>query len=430
MGFWNALSVLGPIAPAQAEAQEIRRQRDIQNQEAQQDAALRKVQIQGEQQKIARGNQPIPIGEPKWNASKGSYTVTSLNPQTGRFEETPVPGESPEHEASSRLGWARNLAKQTLGDKANDQDVNSLTYALAGLTVKPAAGSADERARQDYAADPDPNKGSFEEWKAKQATAGRVAANPPKVNRDDRAIAIKQKQQLGQQLTPEEQAYLGAYNAWTKETKIDPGIARAVAFGANRYLPVIDPNDPEKVTFMRAGDAARQGAGSPASIAFQTDKALTRAFTSGQPAQTINYFNTATEHLKQLQQAADALNNGDLQLFNRLANSWATNTGNPAPTNFATIRNAVAGELSKTFKGAAATDAEIDAINTSINSSQSPAQLSGAIQNNIRLMGSKMEALRGQYEQGKRGQPNFPGQSEIPSKTSGDPKVDQFLKSF
>jgi hypothetical protein len=253
--------------------------------------------------------------------------------------------------------------------------------------------------------------GTFESWNAEQAGIGRnaaIAAKPP--NRDDRYISILQKAQGGQPLTPDDIAYKGAYDLWVQKTKIDPGVARMAALNNDRYTWVYDLNDPDKNLHpMRMADAAKSPIGTPQNIAFKTDTAITRAFTSGTPAQTINYFNTAIEHLKLLQEATNALNNGDVQLFNRYANAWATATGNPAPNNFDTVRNAVSGELSKTFKGTGATDEEIGLISGTINNAQSPDQLYGGIDYDLRLMQGKMQALQGQYEAGKQGKPNFPG---------------------
>jgi len=272
----------------------------------------------------------------------------------------------------------------------------------------------------DYNNDPDPKKGTFAEWKARQTGIGRnavIAAKPP--NRDDKYIAILQKQTQGQPLTPDELAYKGAYDLWVQQTKVLPGVARMAALNDDRYTWVYDLNDPDKsLKPMRMKDAAKAPVGTPQNIAFKTDTAITRAFTSGAPAQTINYFNTAIEHLKLLQQAVDALNNGDVQLFNSIANRYATATGNPAPNNFDTVRNAVSGELSKTFKGTGATDEEIGLISGTINNAQSPDQLYGGIDYDLRLMQGKMQALQGQYEAGKQGRPNFPGTT--PSQGGGN----------
>lgn len=188
--------------------------------------------------------------------------------------------------------------------------------------------------------------------------------------------------------------------------------ARGESMAGSRVIQVIDPRNPEDVTYMAARDAVKQGAKSPASVAFQIDKSITKAFTSGRQADNLNYFNTAMDHLHLLRQVSDALNNGNMPLFNRLANQWASATGNPAPSNFDTVRAAVSGEISKTFKGTGATNEEIGLINTTINNVQSPDQMGGAIDYYTKLMGGKVNALKSQFESGKKGQPAFPGEAK------------------
>jgi hypothetical protein len=278
------------------------------------------------------------------------------------------------------------------------------------------ADNADTRKRADYQAylaknpDYEKNGGTFEKWVAEQAGLGRsavAAAKPP--NRDDRYIAILQKQQNGK-LTPDDIAYKAAYDLWVDRTKVAPGVARMAAMNDDRYVWVYNQNDPNKELHpMRMKDAMNAPVGSPQSIAFKTDAAITKYMTSGQGATNINYFNTAMDHLKVLQEAGENLNNGNIQGFNNLAQQFGIATGQPQAVEFNAVKSAVAGELSKTFKGTGATDAEIADINQTINAAQSPEQIRGAIDYYIRLMGGKMSALEGQYTQGKQGVPNFPG---------------------
>lgn len=272
------------------------------------------------------------------------------------------------------------------------------------------------RTRVDYAkfleknTDYEKKGGTFESWKTEQAGIGRnraAAAKPETFDKQYQNILVKESS--GQPLTPDEQAHEAAWKLWNKERFIDPGVARMAAAGASRYIMVYDPADPENVIPMRAGDAAKAGFRSPQSIAFQIDKAITRYMVAGQGAVNINYFNTATDHLEILRQAGEALNNGDYPLFNKYANSFSTATGAPAPTNFDAVKSAVAGELSKTFKGTGATDQEIAEINQTINNAQSPQQIQGAIGFYTRLMGSKLHSLKMQTEAGKQGKAAFPG---------------------
>jgi len=284
------------------------------------------------------------------------------------------------------------------------------------------AESADTRTRADFEAyrklRPE-YRGTFEQWKTEQSQLGRLAVP---TNRDDRYIAIEQKRALGQPLTADDQAYAAAYDLYINKRIIAPAVARAAAQGADRYVQVLDPQNPERVTFMRAGDAAAQGAGSPASIGFQIDKAVTKYMVAGPGATNLSYFNTSIDHLRLLSETADALNNGDVQRLNQFANAFAAETGDPAPTNFETVKSAVAGEISKTFKGTGATDTEIAQINQEINSSESPDQLHGAINYYLRLMDGKLNALRLQFTQGRQGQPAFTpasGAGSGPASTGG-----------
>lgn len=259
--------------------------------------------------------------------------------------------------------------------------------------------------------------GTFESFTAEQSGLGRNAALAAKpANRDDRWIAINQKLLQHQPVSEDDLAYKGAYDLWVQETKVAPGVARMAALSDDRYTWVYDLNDPDKnLRPMRMKDAVHAPVGSPQNIAFKTDAAITKYMIAGQGGVNINYFNTSTDHLKVLRQAADALNNGDYPAFNSFANRFATATGDPAPTNFDSVKSAVAGELSKTFKGTGATDQEIAEINTTINNAQSPAQIQGAIDYYTRLMGGKLNALKGQYESGKQGRPNLPGGTPPPA---------------
>jgi hypothetical protein len=247
-----------------------------------------------------------------------------------------------------------------------------------------------------------------------QAWRGAIEATQKESagNRDDKAIAINQKLAMKQPLSPEEVAYKKAYDQYVKQNKIDPGVQRMQILVNGRMVPVVEEGG--KTVYTPAPQAA--GKESPQSIPFQTEKGVAKAFTSGPEAKTLNAFNTAHEHLQQFGQAADALQNGNVQIVNKIANNYAAQTGNPAPTNFDSIRAAVAGEISKTFKGTgAATDDEIRQINETINRTQSPQQLKGAIQTYTRLMESKRHALETQYQQGLQGKPSFGQDASAPS---------------
>ena len=190
------------------------------------------------------------------------------------------------------------------------------------------------------------------------------------------------------------------------KTALGVGSGR-VASTLARPVQVADPNTPGGIKYMPAGEAMRTGAPAANSSAVTVPKSVLKDFTSGASAKTLNSFNTATDHLKILSQLGDALQNGSTPLINNFANQYATATGGAAPTSFNMAKQAVAGEIAKTFKGQA-TEGEISAINSTLNAAQSPAQLKGAIGTALQLMESKRAALMEQYDQGIKGTPAFP----------------------
>jgi hypothetical protein len=270
------------------------------------------------------------------------------------------------------------------------------------------AETADTRLRSDFEEYKRKNPtytGTLQQWKVEQGQLGKLAVPS---NRDDRYIAIQQKKAEGTPLTKDEAAYEAAWDLYINKRVLDPIRTRAAANADDRYVQVMDPTNPEKVTFMRAGEAARSGAGSPASIGFQTDKALNKYMIAGRGGENIAAFNTATNHLKILGEVGDALQNGDIVAVNRLGNIWASETGEEGPTDFNAVKNAVAGEISKVFTGRGATQEEIAQINATINNAQSPEQIRGAIRYYTDLMDGKLGALKSQWTMGMGGQPAFP----------------------
>jgi hypothetical protein len=140
---------------------------------------------------------------------------------------------------------------------------------------------------------------------------------------------------------------------------------------------------------------------------YDIEKGVMKSATSGAIATNLTNFNTAIEHAKQLQEDANALDNTNLQTYNKIGNRLNVELGKDAVTNFNVVKNALAGEMSKVFKGGQATDAEIKAVEQPFSAANSSAQLKGAIASAIQLMNSKRDALKAQVEQGRQGKANF-----------------------
>lgn len=180
---------------------------------------------------------------------------------------------------------------------------------------------------------------------------------------------------------------------------------------ALQFRPYVDPQTMQ-VRYGRVGELAASGAMAPNSAVYQGLTSMQRAFTSGPQGQLLANFRTAQQHAQLLVQMGMALNNGNIQAINYLGNLYARETGNPAPTNFDMVKQALAGEVAKVFKGQA-TEGEISNIAAQINNAESPQQLTGVVQQSIMpLMVSKGNALLEQYQMGLQGMPDFNGLSE------------------
>ena len=137
MGFWNALSVLAPVAPAISDARDLRLQRDQEQQKFDSDQALKSAQLttqkmaaQAEQQRITQANQPHYIGDPQWNPLTHSMQAVALDPNTGAFSLKDVPGGiDPIKRADSII----SERETTTGQKMTPEEKQNVYDQVQGL---------------------------------------------------------------------------------------------------------------------------------------------------------------------------------------------------------------------------------------------------------------------------------------------------------
>ena len=122
-------------------------------------------------------------------------------------------------------------------------------------------------------------------------------------------------------------------------------------------------------------------------------------FKSGPQGNTIKSLNTVVSHLDTMRDLGGALKNGDLVAFNRAAQRWAEETGNPAPTNFDTAKQIVGAEIIKAIGVAGAgTQTERQEASDAFNRARSPEQLAGAIETARKLLIGQLKSLRQQFK--------------------------------
>jgi hypothetical protein len=275
------------------------------------------------------------------------------------------------------------------GQKVTQGALQHLMTTAKTANSREAVANISAQSRQDIA-------------NANNLTKEKVASLKPE-QRDDRAIRIMEKP--ADQRTQEENAYLGAYSQWVQQTKVEPGIARAQAFGMFRPVQVTGPNG--DVHYEFSGNAIRSGASTPNSMSFRTAMGVARYMTSGKGGGTLTAYRTAYDHLDLLRQAANALNNGDVQTLNRMSNAFKEKFGHAAPTNFEAVKTMLAGEIANVAKATGATDQEIAAARDELQRAQSPEQINGVIETNQDLMDQKAVEMYQQYQSGMQGQPVF-----------------------
>jgi hypothetical protein len=139
---------------------------------------------------------------------------------------------------------------------------------------------------------------------------------------------------------------------------------------------------------------------------FKAQQVGIQRFTSGKQGDTVKSFNVLVDHLDTLTEAASALKNGDMRLFNRFKQNWAANTGNTAPTNFDGVKALVGDEIVKAVVGSAGALADREEVKKDLDRASSPKQLSELVDRYRKLALGQLSGLRKQYEVAT-GQKNF-----------------------
>lgn len=122
----------------------------------------------------------------------------------------------------------------------------------------------------------------------------------------------------------------------------------------------------------------------------------------GKDAAAIESGNTALNHLDTLRRLAEAQANGNIPLFNKVANEIAANTGRPAPTNLAGGVTLVGPEISKAVVGAGGGQGDREKIDSALAAlvKGSPAQASGTVATMEDIFGGRLTEKQRSYERG------------------------------
>lgn len=131
---------------------------------------------------------------------------------------------------------------------------------------------------------------------------------------------------------------------------------------------------------------------------YATVQQARKNFTTGKQGDTVRSMNVAIDHLDTLKDAGNALQNGNLPLFNKITNEFAKNTGSPVVTDFNGIKSIVGSEVAKAVAGGNMALADREEIRKELDAANSPQQLAGVIKRMQQLLGGQLKGLKTQYE--------------------------------
>jgi len=133
---------------------------------------------------------------------------------------------------------------------------------------------------------------------------------------------------------------------------------------------------------------------------FKTKQGIETAFTSGRLGNTLRSLNVVQDHLGTFNEVAKNLGNDSVQFTNVMGNQIAKWTGQPAPTNFAAVKNIVADELTKAILGTAGALGDREEMKKTVSAANSPEQLAGVVDEWQKLIAGQVKGLKDQYESG------------------------------
>lgn len=125
--------------------------------------------------------------------------------------------------------------------------------------------------------------------------------------------------------------------------------------------------------------------------------AAIKAFNTGIEGRSARSLNTVMYHLDTLDQAGQALNNGDIRLFNSIGNKINKELGVAAPTDFDATKKIVSSEIIKAITGAGGALADREEAQKTLDAANSPAQLAGVIKQYKELFAGQLIGLENSY---------------------------------
>lgn len=116
--------------------------------------------------------------------------------------------------------------------------------------------------------------------------------------------------------------------------------------------------------------------------------------TSHQLGKTLYSINTVYQHIDQFWDLFKALKNKETPVYNEILRAWNNQTGNPKYKSAEALQHALGTEIASVIKGQQLNMPEVEAAVDTLNTTQSPAQMRGALESLRLAMGSRENTIR------------------------------------
>jgi hypothetical protein len=345
------------------------------------------------------------------SGAEGLYQTkpsTLTNPGFGVQPAQPGPNGQISPQEKARVG------RDYLGAMGQHED-NNLVYQLAAQDWGP--GKVDQWIKNGAHVEQLPLE--TRNYIIKYALARLTGAQPPQARAQMEAQSAPQAQGGARVV------YQGGpvWRAPTPdEQKQYPGAVQINANGEVKYPPVAEiPLDPSQQTSIATQIANYQipplssfALKTPQGVAIMSEvtkinpgyqaqnynkyNAGYKAFSTGKQGDTVRSLNTWVQHAQVLTDAAQALGNQNVQLFNRISNWWRENTGSNLPTDFRGIANIYNDEGVKAILGTGGALGDREKFDQAMSSASSPAQIAGITRRYVQLATGQLNSYRIQYQ--------------------------------
>jgi type II secretory pathway pseudopilin PulG len=139
---------------------------------------------------------------------------------------------------------------------------------------------------------------------------------------------------------------------------------------------------------------------SRASANYRYSQAVATAFGSGIVGRNLDSLNTVADHILRVKAYADALQTGNIQRANQIAQTVSRETGGPEVTTFEIGRDIMADEVVRLLTATGGTEADRQTMQSRIAAWSSPAQFAGVFNALVGLTGGRFRALELHYSGG------------------------------